>query len=164
MMIARVGCFIALASAASTQAVLFGDANVPVYRHPGAKVDSRPSQLRQQRIGRVTAVVQISQNCCAASAAWDRVKKLQQEYGPKGVDILVRETGPNDTFEALIHEFSPEWPPTDQSPSRPFTFAEDGGFRAGPGNCLLFGRDGFLLAADFHSNELELRLKAVCPD
>lgn len=164
MLIARVGCLIAFASAASTQAILSPDSDIPVLKKSDVKIDSRATQLRQKRVGRVTAVVQISKNCCAATTAWDRVKHLQQEYAGKGVDILVRETGPDDTFEALIDEFRPEWPPTDQSPARPFALAQDGGFRAGPGNCLLFGKDGYLLAADFHSSELELRLKAVSLD
>lgn len=161
MLIARVGCLIALASAASTPAYISGEINGPLSGIPGVKADSRPMQSRQQRIGRVTAVVQISRNCCAASGAFDLVKRLQQEYAQQDVDILVREIGADETFESIIEEFRPEWPPTNQTPARAFTLAQDGGFRAGPGNCLLFGKDGFLLAADFHSSELELRLKTA---
>ena len=165
MMTVRIGCFLALTAAASTQAFLSRDSRFASVAEPSSlptlsnvNPASPAEQARMNRIGRVTAVVQISSNCCSAATALERVKRLQQEYADKGVDILVRGTGMYDTFETIVDEFQPEWPPTGNAPALPFAIANDGAFRAGPGNCLLFGKDGYLIAADFHSSELEVRL------
>lgn len=163
MLMSHIGFRVAFATITASQAPLRpGFAPQQIQTTVVVNESSAAEQARGKRLGRITAVVQISSHCCSAPAAWERVRHLQSEYCDQDVDILVRGTESSDTFQTLIDEYLPEWPPTTDAPARSFTLSNDGAFRGGPGNCLLFGRNGYLIAADFHSSELELRLLAAC--
>ncbi|MBW7906145.1 MAG: hypothetical protein LC135_16730 [Phycisphaerae bacterium] len=110
--------------------------------------------------GRILVAGLLSTNCCAYSAAIERVSAMQERFGDHIRIVLIDPKG--DNLERFVDQWRPTWRPPLDGPAQPYVWQDTGAFRAGPGTFFIFDRNGFLVAPDIHSDELEEALeKAV---
>ncbi|HMQ14789.1 MAG TPA: hypothetical protein PKC49_02340 [Phycisphaerae bacterium] len=109
---------------------------------------------RPRADGRVLVAGLLSTNCCAYSAAIERVAAMQEKFGDRIHFVQIQPEG-DHVMERLVEQWRPTWRPPPDGPAQPYVWQDTGAFRAGPGTFFVFDRDGYLVAPDARSDELE---------
>jgi hypothetical protein len=109
---------------------------------------------RPRADGRVLVAGLLSMNCCAYSAAIERVAEMQEKFGDRVHFVQIQPEGDN-VVERFVEQWWPTWRPPPDGPAQPYVWQDTGAFRGGPGTFFVFDRDGYLVAPDTCSDELE---------